>query len=200
MIKRKKRPNLNKTATEKLNEALGISSIDEMLDSLSLDTPNEIQSLNDNISSAIVESSSNIDNQIKEYNDGKDISLPVMESNLAEISELIGVSKKIIAKVYENIITNEFVDSELVLAASQLIQTTHTSVSIYIDLYKERKRFYNQVAMKMLDHKNKLELLQRKHEYKMLEMEKGNKTEEDVENRVNFSQANIMKALQEMNL
>lgn len=191
---------MNKTATEKLNEALGISSIDEMLDSLSLDTPNEIQSLNDNISSAIVESSSNIDNQIKEYNDGKDISLPVMESNLAEISELIGVSKKIIAKVYENIITNEFVDSELVFAASQLIQTTHTSVSVYVDLYKERKRFYNQVAMKMLDHKNKLELLQRKHEYKMLEMEKGNKTEEDVENRVNFSQANIMKALQEMNL
>lgn len=191
---------MNKTATEKLNEALGISSIDEMLDSLSLDTPNEIQSLNDNISSAIVESSSNIDNQIQEYNDGKDISLPVMESNLAEISELIGVSKKIIAKVYENIITNEFVDSELVFAASQLIQTTHTSVSVYVDLYKERKRFYNQVAMKMLDHKNKLELLQRKHEYKMLEMEKGNKTEEDVENRVNFSQANIMKALQEMNL
>ena len=174
----------NKTATEKLNEALGVESIDEMLDSISLDTPEEITTLNDNISQAIEKSSNQIDTQITDYNNGKDISLPLMEQSLNEISELINVSKAIIKKVYENIATNEFVDSELVTAASQLIQSTHMSVSTYIDLYKEKKRFYNSVAMKMLDHKNKLELLQRKHEYKM----------------INFSQAGIMKALQEMNL
>lgn len=190
----------NKTATEKLNEALGVESIDEMLDSISLDTPEEITTLNDNISQAIEKSSNQIDTQITEYNNGKDISLPLMEQSLNEISELINVSKAIIKKVYENIATNEFVDSELVTAASQLIQSTHMSVSTYIDLYKEKKRFYNSVAMKMLDHKNKLELLQRKHEYKMIELEKGSKSESEVDDKINFSQAGIMKALQEMNL
>ena len=190
----------NKTATEKLNEALGVESIDEMLDSISLDTPDEITTLNDNISQAIEKSSNQIDTQITDYNNGKDISLPLMEQSLNEISELINVSKAIIKKVYENIATNEFVDSELVTAASQLIQSTHMSVSTYIDLYKEKKRFYNSVAMKMLDHKNKLELLQRKHEYKMIELEKGSKSESEVDDKINFSQAGIMKALQEMNL
>ena len=190
----------NKTATEKLNEALGVESIDEMLDSISLDTPDEITTLNNNISQAIEKSSNQIDTQITDYNNGKDISLPLMEQSLNEISELINVSKAIIKKVYENIATNEFVDSELVTAASQLIQSTHMSVSTYIDLYKEKKRFYNGVAMKMLDHKNKLELLQRKHEYKMIELEKGSKSESEVDDKINFSQAGIMKALQEMNL
>lgn len=191
---------MNKTSTEKLNEALGIESLDEMLDSISLDSNEEVEELNTNISAAVAKVASNIDTQIQDYNEGKDISLPVMERSLGEISELINVSKSIIKKVYENIATNEFVDSDLVQAASQLIQSTHMSVSVYIDLYKEKKRFYNSIALKMLDHSQKLELLQRKHEYKMIEMEKGNKTEEEVDGKINFSQADIMKALQGMSI
>ena len=44
---------MNKTSTEKLNEALGIESLDEMLDSISLDSNEEVEELNTNISAAV---------------------------------------------------------------------------------------------------------------------------------------------------
>lgn len=189
-----------KTVIEKLNKALGIESIDSMLDSISIDSPNEISTINSEINTLATAAVDSIDTQIVDFKNGKDISLPIMESNLAEINELISISKQIIMRVYDSITSTSFVDPELVNSAASLIKATQDSVMVYVDLYKERKRFYNTIALEMLKQRNKLELLHKQHEFKMIEIGRSSQSEAEVKNSVEYSQAEIIKTLKNLQM
>lgn len=192
--------NTQKTVIEKLNKALGIESIDSMLDSISIDSPNEISTINSEINTLATAAVDSIDTQIVDFKNGKDISLPIMESNLAEINELISISKQIIMRVYDSITSTSFVDPELVNSAASLIKATQDSVMVYVDLYKERKRFYNTIALEMLKQRNKLELLHKQHEFKMIEIGRSSQSEAEVKNSVEYSQAEIIKTLKNLQM
>lgn len=192
--------NTQKTVIEKLNKALGIESIDSMLDSISIDSPNEISTINSEINTLATAAVDSIDTQIIDFKNGKDISLPIMESNLAEINELISISKQIIMRVYDSITSTSFVDPELVNSAASLIKATQDSVMVYVDLYKERKRFYNTIALEMLKQRNKLELLHKQHEFKMIEIGRSSQSEAEVKNSVEYSQAEIIKTLKNLQM
>ena len=138
-------------STIKINEALGLGSggIDEFLSDLELDTAND--KLN-NIDQHIRDDVDQIDNQIKQYDNGglANLDITKLDSSFAEMKELIEVSKLTIKHVYESVVSSELVDSEMVQALSKLLEATHISISEYINMYKSRVDFYDKVRMEIL--------------------------------------------------
>ena len=168
--------NQNKTAKAKLDAALGISSnssIDDFLNSLSMENDSAKNAVN-KIDDTVKEEVSTIDNAIKDMSinsdyDKKAMSLIAIETSLKNIDELISISKEVIKHIYENIVCTELVDSELIHAAAAFIESCHLNVKEYIDLYKDRLKFYDKVRFEMLQQQNRLQVLREKHK---LDMEK----------------------------
>lgn len=168
--------NQNKTAKAKLDAALGISSnssIDDFLNSLSMENDSAKNAVN-KIDDTVKEEVSTIDNAIKDMSinsdyDKKTMSLIAIETSLKNIDELISISKEVIKHIYENIVCTELVDSELIHAAAAFIESCHLNVKEYIDLYKDRLKFYDKVRFEMLQQQNRLQVLREKHK---LDMEK----------------------------
>ena len=163
--------NQSKTAKAKLDAALGITpdkSIDDFLESLSMENDSAKNAVN-KIDDSVKEEVSAIDNAIKEitvsddYNQ-KALSLIAIETSLKNIDELITISKEVIKHIYENIVCTELVDSELIHAAAAFIESCHLNVKEYIDLYKDRLKFYDKVRFEMLQQQNRLELVREKHD------------------------------------
>ena len=168
--------NQNKTAKAKLDAALGISSnssIDDFLNSLTMENDSAKNAVN-KIDDTVKEEVSTIDNAIKDMSinsdyDKKTMSLIAIETSLKNIDELISISKEVIKHIYENIVCTELVDSELIHAAAAFIESCHLNVKEYIDLYKDRLKFYDKVRFEMLQQQNRLQVLREKHK---LDMEK----------------------------
>lgn len=168
--------NQNKTAKAKLDAALGISSnssIDDFLNSLSMENDSAKNAVN-KIDDTVKEEVSTIDNAIKDMSINSDynkktMSLIAIETSLKNIDELISISKEVIKHIYENIVCTELVDSELIHAAAAFIESCHLNVKEYIDLYKDRLKFYDKVRFEMLQQQNRLQVLREKHK---LDMEK----------------------------
>lgn len=190
------------TTEEKLNQALGINSIDDVLNGLNVEEPdNKLKQLNEEMTVVADGAIKEIDQQIAEYKAGNSISMKKLEDNLAEITNLVDVCKSVISKLYDNITSTDYVDPEVIQATASLIKSTQESISVYADLYKTRKEFYNRVALEMLRHNNNLDLARRRHEFKMLELgmfKKEDENEQVVRDEVQYSQEQIMKALSEM--
>lgn len=198
--------NQNKTAKSKLDAALGITpdkSIDDFLESLSMENDSAKNAVN-KIDDSVKEEVSTIDNAIKEitvsddYNQ-KALSLIAIETSLKNIDELITISKEVIKHIYENIVCTELVDSELIHAAAAFIESCHLNVKEYIDLYKDRLKFYDKVRFEMLQQQNRLELVREKHK---LDMEKQNSGAIDVtpEGMMSFDHDKIINDLKKENI
>jgi len=171
----------SKTAKAKLDAALGISSnssIDDFLNSLTMENDSAKNAVN-KIDDTVKEEVSVIDNAIKDMTMGGDdynkkaLSLIAIETSLKNIDELISISKEVIKHIYENIVCTELVDSELIHAAAAFIESCHLNVKEYIDLYKDRLKFYDKVRFEMIQQQNRLQVLREKHKLDMEKKESG---------------------------
>jgi len=169
-----------KSSKAKLDAALGISpdkSIDDFLQSLTVENDsakNAVQKIDQSVKNEV----ENIDKAISDLNSSayenegdRLLSIVKIDDSLKNIDELIEISKDVIKHIYENIACTELVDSELIHAAAAFIESCHLNVKEYIDLYKDRLKFYDKVKFEMLQQKHKKELLEYKHK---LDMEKKN--------------------------
>lgn len=199
---------MKQTSKSKLDAALGITSdktIDDFLESISLENDSAKEAV-EKIDSEVKKELLSIDNEINninniqksDYND-KIISITSIEKSLKNIDELIVISKDIIKHIYENIACTELVDSELIHAAATFIESCHLNIKEYIDLYKDRLKFFDKVQFEILQQKHKKELLDYKHK---LDMEKEASKAIDVnttENMVQFDHDAISKILKNEN-
>lgn len=198
----------SKTSKAKLDAALGIApdkSIDDFLNSLSIENDSAKQAV-DNIDQTVKDEVKTIDNEIRAIAtfDGSDenkkvMSMIAIDKSLQNIDELIAISKDVIKHIYENIACTELIDSELIHAAAAFIESCHLNIKEYIDLYKDRLKFYDKVQFEMLQQKNRKELLEYKHK---LEMEKLDAKAIDVtpEGMVKFDHDDITKMLKDQNI
>ena len=179
---RKKMEQQSKTSKAKLDAALGIASdksIDDFLNSLTIENESAKEAVG-KIDDSVKKEVASIDCEIKALSTGglqdydkKAIALSNIDSSLKNIDELINISKEVIKHIYENIVCTELVDSELIHAAAAFIESCHLNVKEYIDLYKDRLKFYDKVSFEMLQQKHRLELAREKHRLDMEKKESG---------------------------
>ena len=172
----------SKTSKAKLDAALGIASdksIDDFLNSLTIENESAKEAVG-KIDDSVKKEVASIDCEIKALSTGglqdygkKAIALSNIDSSLKNIDELINISKEVIKHIYENIVCTELVDSELIHAAAAFIESCHLNVKEYIDLYKDRLKFYDKVSFEMLQQKHRLELAREKHRLDMEKKESG---------------------------
>lgn len=186
------------TSIERINEALGVANIDDLLDSISIENEESVNKITDTISAEVITTLTEINNDVIAYNNGNTNAVASIEDNLNEVSDLININKLLIRRIYENVESSELIDSELTNSAATLIKSCMDSIKVFIDLYREKKAFYNKIALEMLTQKHRLEMLQRRHDYRMIETGMSKKEEADVETSIEYSQESIVKALQEL--
>lgn len=197
-----------KSSKAKLDAALGISpdkSIDDFLQSLTIENDsakNAVQKIDqsvknevENIDKAIID----LNNSAYENEGDRLLSIVKIDDSLKNIDELINISKDVIKHIYENIACTELIDSELIHAAAAFIESCHLNVKEYIDLYKDRLKFYDKVKFEMLQQKHKKELLEYKHK---LDMEKKNNGAIDITptGMVEFDTDRIIEKLKDQTL
>lgn len=198
----------SKTAKAKLDAALGISpdhSIDDFLNSLTVENDsakNAVEKIDDTVKKEV----ESIDKEIHsiasfgdEDHNKKVMSMIAIDTSLKNIDELISISKEVIKHIYENIVCTELVDSELIHAAATFIESCHLNIKEYIDLYKDRLKFFDKVQFEMLQQKHKMELL---HEKYKLEAEKqgANATDVTPTGMVEFDVTKIINDLKNQNI
>jgi len=184
---------------KKLNDALGISNIDDFLSDL--DIKEEVKQFED-IDKQVKENVDKIDTQVANYKENgvAKVDITDISSSLNEIKDLIDVSKDTIRHVYDQITSTELLDSEAVQALSKLIEATHLTVSEYINLFKDRLAFYDKVRFEAIKHKNDMEKIKYKHDLDMEKLNSKAGPEVEISNNVNaFSQEDVIKMIDEQN-
>lgn len=156
------------TQEEKLNAIFGITggkSVDEFLDSLSLDDNNTSAQL-----SAFDQSMKNKISELDQMSidlsaGGQVVQLQMksMEHSLEQVEELVNVSKDIIKHVAQSILATPLIDSEAVQAYSSLIECIRISIDEFIGVYRDKINFINKVKFEMLKLSNAKELALYKH-------------------------------------
>ena len=180
---------------QKIDELLGISEgIDAYLDTLSVDSvTDQFKNVDENVNNAV----QTIDAQLSSYNikNVSSINIPVIESSLNEIHELINQSKEIIKHVHDNIVTTDLLDSETIDSFSHLLEAAHLMISEYINLYKDRLAFLDKIKYALFQQEQKKELMQLKHKFEVEKIKlKGEPESVDAE-LVPFRTEDIIKAM-----
>lgn len=187
-------------STQKLNEALGIESIDSFLSSLDVDKE-KIEQLN-NLDDQVKEDIQKIDAQIDNYKEKGIVHVNIddIQYSLGHIKELVDVSKDTIRYIYNQLIDSELIDSELVGSFSKLLEAVHIQISEYIQLYKDRQNFLYKMQLEAVKQKNKLEQIRLKHELDMQKEELKNKNSAvTVDNmKVAYSQEELIQQLDDI--
>ena len=187
-------------STQKLNEALGIESIDSFLSSLDVDKE-KIEQLN-NLDDQVKEDIQKIDAQIDNYKVKGIVHVNIddIQYSLGHIKDLVDVSKDTIRYIYNQLIDSELIDSELVGSFSKLLEAVHIQISEYIQLYKDRQNFLYKMQLEAVKQKNKLEQIRLKHELDMQKEELKNKNSAvTVDNmKVAYSQEDLIQQLDDI--
>lgn len=187
-------------STQKLNEALGIESIDSFLSSLDVDKE-KIEQLN-NLDDQVKEDIQKIDAQIDNYKVKGIVHVNIddIQYSLGHIKDLVDVSKDTIRYIYNQLIDSELIDSELVGSFSKLLEAVHIQISEYIQLYKDRQNFLYKMQLEAVKQKNKLEQIRLKHELDMQKEELKNKNNAvTVDNmKVAYSQEDLIQQLDDI--
>ena len=183
-------------STRKINEALGIDSIEGFLSDL--DVKDDIAQLDD-IDGRVRKNADEIDAQIQEYRENgiQKVDLANIQSSLKEIRDLIDISKDTIRHTYEQVVSTELVDAEALQALSKLLEATHLTVAEYINLYKDRLAFYDKVRFEQIKHSHDMEKIRYKHELDMkkLESKQVSQTIDVSGGSSAYSQEDIIKSL-----
>ena len=149
---------------EKLNNILGIQTIDDVLNDLNIEKNGDafnqtLSEIDDHVKSqmAVVQSQGELCKMGDEA-----FNVHTMESALNEVSGLIDTSKAIIQKIYEYIATSDLLDPDVISAGAKMIEAARVAVSDYVDMYKQQIDFFNSIQMEMIKQNHKKELLDHK--------------------------------------
>jgi hypothetical protein len=124
-------------------------SIDSFLDDLSFET-DEIQNTFSDIDDKVKENLQNIDNNISDIQNGKSdsiLALKNMDLSMKEIEDLIGMSKRMFKHIYENIVSSDLLDSELISAAAKMLESVHINIGEFLQMYRDRQKFIEKIKL-----------------------------------------------------
>lgn len=189
------------TSKQKLDQLLGIKddqSIDSFLNELSLETDN-IQSAFSTIDDRVKENLQIIDNNISDIQSGKNTSilaLQNMDLSMKEIEDLIDMSKKMFRHVYDNIVSTDLLDSELISAAAKMLESVHINIAEFLQMYRDRQRFIEKIKLMVFQQEQKKELLTLKHKFDMEKaLAKNDSTPNDTEDVMAYNIEEITRLM-----
>lgn len=137
---------------QKIDKLLGIqddSSIDDFLNDLTKDNQTVSASMSE-ITSEIKEDLQKVDEQLGLVSDNGSNSILVLsdiEKSMKEVEELISLSKLMFKHIYENIVSSELCDSELIGSTAKMLEAIHINISEFINLYKDKERFIEKIKI-----------------------------------------------------
>lgn len=70
-----------------------------------------------------------------------------MDASLREVEDLIELSKKLFKHLYENIISSDLIDSELIEAAAKMLESVHVNIGEFLQLYRDKQRFAEKIRV-----------------------------------------------------
>lgn len=184
---------------EKIDKLLGIEnnqSIDDFLDDISLDV-DKLSASFDNIQEDVQQNIKNVDNKIKEINSGSILEISDLTMSMKEIEDMIVLSKKMFKHIYENIISSDLLDSELISAASKLLESIHINIAEFISFYKDKQRYIDRVKIMIFQQEQKKELMILKHQQDLEKLKYRNESEQIDENanNVTYSFEEVLKGI-----
>lgn len=193
------------SSTDKINAVLGITggkSVDEFLDGLSLDAEaihSTLGAIDDQVQNSlqsIDQAASKIQSQSEE---GSSIlEIKNIDLSLKEVEDMISLSKKMFSHIAESILTTDLVDSELVQAASKLLESIHINIAEFIQLYRSKQQFVDKIKVMIFQQEQKKELMLLKHKLDLEKISKkdaGDPKAVEAEGMVSYSQESIIKAM-----
>lgn len=189
------------TSKQKIDQLLGIKddqSIDSFLDDLSFET-DEIQNTFSDIDDKVKENLQNIDNNINDIQTGKTdsiLALKNMDLSMKEIEDLIGMSKRMFKHIYENIVSSDLLDSELISAAAKMLESVHINIGEFLQMYRDRQRFIEKIKLMVFQQEQRKELMALKHKYDLEKAAAKNEpTAVEVENVMAYSIEEITRLM-----
>lgn len=187
------------TSKEKIDKLLGIEnnqSIDDFLDDISLDV-DKLSASFDNIQEDVQQNIKNVDSKIKEINSGSILEINDLTMSMKEIEDMIILSKKMFKHIYENIISSDLLDSELISAASKLLESIHINIAEFISFYKDKQRYIDRVKIMVFQQEQKKELMILKHQQDLEKLKYRNESEQIDENanNVTYSFEEVLKGI-----
>lgn len=190
---------------DKIDKALGLSpgqSIDDLLG----DMTSDLQKAEDTFGAITTEVQTclaDVDQQLGVVQAGNSSPLAIqnLDSSMKEVEELIRMSKAMFKHVYENVVSSELCDSELISSVSKLLESIHINIAEFISLYRDKERFIEKVKFSLFQQNLKKELMDKKQQQTLELLQK--KAEEkvvDVDATPNgaMSQEDMVKLLQNM--
>lgn len=148
------------SSKDRIDAVLGITggkSVDDFLDSLSLDTESihtTMSSIDDTVKTSIqqiddaaMQLQKCSSSEIQDTNSSSILQLKNMDLSMQQVEEMIELSKKMFKHIAESILTTDLVDSELVGAASKLLESIHINISEFIQLYRSKQQFIDKIRV-----------------------------------------------------
>lgn len=162
------------TQQEKLDALFGITQgqdIDTFLNELSLDNTqqqndvlsaiNELSAVEQTMKSKISQVQTDpMLNQIGYC----DLSSQIVsiDHSMAELEDIVNLSKDIIRHVHASILATPLIDSEAVQAYSKLVESIHINIAEFISIYRDKQNFANKIRYALFDQQQKKDLLRYK--------------------------------------
>lgn len=186
---------------EKLNELLGIKDdqdIDSFLDDLSIQT-NEISTTFSQIDDNVKQNIQQIDNSlsaIQSKSGDTSLALKNMDLSMKEIEEMIELSKKLFKHIYNNIITSDLLDSELIESAAKMLESIHINIAEFLEMYREKQRFIEKIKLMVFQQEQRKELMELKHKFDMEKLQaKAEPIDVSAENAVPYCIEDILRVI-----
>ena len=86
-----------------------------------------------------------------------------MSDSLAEVEQLVDISKKMLIHIYNNVVSSDLIDSELIAACAHLMETARANVNDFISIFKAKQKFVEKIKLMVLSQEQKKEILEIKH-------------------------------------
>ncbi len=194
---------------QKIDKLLGIqddSSIDDFLNDLTKDNQTVSASMSE-ITTEIKEDLQKVDEQLGLVSDNGSNSILVLsdiEKSMKEVEELISLSKLMFKHIYENIVSSELCDSELIGSTAKMLEAIHINISEFINLYKDKERFIEKIKIMAYQQQQKIQLMDYKHKLDLEKIQLAKKEKQDnvidaTEGSFTMSQEKITKLLDQLN-
>lgn len=191
---------------DKIDKALGLSP-GQTIDDLLGDMTSDLQKAEDTFNTMSTEMQScldDVDEQLGIVQSGNSSPLVLqnLDSSMKEVEELIQMSKAMFKHVYENVVSSELCDSELIGSVSKLLESIHINIAEFISMYRDKERFIEKVKFSLIQQNLKKELMDKKQQQaiELLKMKAEDKVV-DVDANANggaMSQEEMIKILQNM--
>lgn len=103
-----------------------------------------------------------------------DAELMATEKNLAEIDELIVVSKNVMQHVYGVVTSTDILDAATIAAAAKLISETRALIAEHLTIQKDERDYLNKVQMENIKHRHQMELMEKRFELEQKRFQQKN--------------------------